>query len=106
VTLPEEKGQFVTIAHQAGVTNRGVGYGVLLNGASAPQGQAPMSIDAMTAALIKRIQQSNELEQLGASTTHHRGGHRGALHVPAFTVALPRLEGSTQSNATGWSPCR
>src|SRR4030095_6602040 len=34
-TMPEQPGQFVTIAHKEGVTNRGVGYGVLLNGAPA-----------------------------------------------------------------------
>jgi beta-barrel assembly-enhancing protease len=64
VTLPEQQGQFVTIAPQAGVTQRGVGYGVLLNGAKGPAGQR-MSIDDMTAALIQQIQQNNELEQMG-----------------------------------------
>jgi len=63
VTLPEQQGQFVTIAPQAGITKDGVGYGVLLNGAPAP-GQR-MSIDDMTASLIQQIQQKNQLEQLG-----------------------------------------
>jgi len=76
VTLPEQKGQFVTIAHQAGVTNRGVGYGVLLNGVPGPQGQR-MSIDDMTVQLIKQIQQSNELEQLGDPQPLIVGGVEG-----------------------------
>jgi Zn-dependent protease with chaperone function len=58
VTLPERQGQFVTIASAAGVTNRGVGYGVLLNSAPAPRGQR-MSLDDMTSALIAAIQQQN-----------------------------------------------
>ena len=64
VTLPEKKGEFVTIAPQAGVTGNGVGYGVLLNGAQAPAGQQ-MSIDDMTGQVIKQIQQGNQIEQLG-----------------------------------------
>ena len=65
VTPPKQQGQFVTIAPQAGVTEGGVGYGVLLNGIPAGQNQR-QSIDELTAQLIKQIQQSNKLEQLGA----------------------------------------
>ena len=64
VTPPKQQGQFVTIAPQAGVTNNGVGYGVLLNGAPGPKGQS-LNIDEMTAMIIKHLQQSNELEQTG-----------------------------------------
>jgi Zn-dependent protease with chaperone function len=63
-TLPEQQGQFVTIAPHAAITNSGVGYGVLLNGVAGPNGK-PMSIDDMTAQLIQQMQQSNQLEQLG-----------------------------------------
>src|SRR5262245_22490181 len=63
VALPEQRGQFVTIAPAEGVTSSGVGYGVLLNGAGAPAQR--MNIDEMTNALIQTIQQSNELEPLG-----------------------------------------
>jgi hypothetical protein len=37
VTLPEQQGQFVTIAPHAAITNSGVGYGVLLNGVAGPK---------------------------------------------------------------------
>src|SRR5262249_45579167 len=57
VTLPEQRGQFVTVAPAEGVASTGVGYGVLLNGAGAPPQR--MNIDDMTAALIQEIQQSN-----------------------------------------------
>jgi len=58
VTLPQQQGQFVTIAPEAGVTNNGVGYGVLLNGAPASRAQR-MSIDDMTGQVIRRLQQSS-----------------------------------------------
>jgi hypothetical protein len=62
VKLPEQQGQFVTIAPPAGLTNSGVGYGVLLNGA--PGQSQRMTIDEMTSQLIQQIQQNNQLEQL------------------------------------------
>ena len=95
VTLPEQRGQFVTIAHQAGVTNRGVGYGVLLNGAPAPQGQK-MSIDTMTVALIKKIQESNELEQLGAPEPLTVGGVEGRATFLRSPSPFPDSNGQTQ----------
>jgi len=94
VTLPEEKGQFVQIAHQAGVTNRGLGYGVLLNGAPPPQQQ--MSIDQMTSALIKVIQQSNELEQLGASQPITVGGVEGRSTFLRSPSPFPDAKGQAQ----------
>jgi Zn-dependent protease with chaperone function len=95
VTLPEQKGQFVTIAHQAGVTNRGVGYGVLLNGAPGPEGQR-VSIDDMTVQLIKQIQQSNELEQLGAPEPLTVGGLEGRATFLRSPSPFPDSNGQTQ----------
>jgi hypothetical protein len=62
VTLPEQQGQFVTIAPQAALTNRGVGYGVLLNGATAPGGR--MNIDQITSMLIQKLQDRNQIQQM------------------------------------------
>ena len=73
VTLPQQQGQFVTIAPQAGVTNGGVGYGVLLNGAPAARGQR-LTIDAMTTQLIQQLQQNNGAEPLGKSQPITVGG--------------------------------
>ena len=95
VTLPEQKGQFVTIAHQAGVTNRGVGYGVLLNGAAGPEGQR-VSIDDMTVQLIKQIQQSNELEQLGNPQPLTVGGLEGRSTFLRSPSPFPDSKGQTQ----------
>jgi beta-barrel assembly-enhancing protease len=95
VTMPEQQGQFVTIAHQAGVTNRGVGYGVLLNGIPPPQGQQ-MSIGDMTVALIKKIQESNELEQLGAPEPLTVGGAEGRSTFLRSPSPFPDANGQTQ----------
>jgi len=95
VTLPEQKGQFVTIAHQAGVTNRGVGYGVLLNGAGGPEGQK-VSIHDMTLQLIKQIQQSNELEQLGEPQPLTVSGVEGRSTFLRSPSPFPDSKGQTQ----------
>jgi beta-barrel assembly-enhancing protease len=95
VTLPEQQGQFVTIAPQAGVTQSGVGYGVLLNSAPAPRGQR-MTIDEMTAALIQRIQQNNQLEQVGRSQAFTVGGIEGRASLLRSTSPFPGPDGQPQ----------
>jgi hypothetical protein len=95
VKLPDKQGQFVTIAPRAGVTNKGVGYGVLLNGVGAPHGER-MSIDDMTAALIKQIQENNELEQLDSSKAIAVGGIEGRSTFLRSPSPLPDLNGKTQ----------
>ncbi|HMK21123.1 MAG TPA: M48 family metallopeptidase [Terriglobales bacterium] len=64
VTLPEKQGQFVTIAPRAGITDNGVGYGVLLNGVMPPKGER-MNIDEITGQLVQHMQQDNGLQPLG-----------------------------------------
>jgi predicted Zn-dependent protease len=94
VTLPEQRGQFVTIAPAEGMTSAGVGYGVMLNGTGAPAQR--MSLDDMTAALIQQIQQTNELEPLGKPETIAVGAKEGRstfLHSPS---PFPDANGQTQ----------
>jgi Zn-dependent protease with chaperone function len=94
VTLPEQRGQFVTIAPAEGVTSSGVGYGVMLNGTGAPPQR--MSIDDMTTALIQQIQQSNELEPLAkpeAITVGVKEGRSTFLRSPS---PFPDANGQTQ----------
>jgi len=94
VTLPEQRGQFVTIAPAEGVTSTGVGYGVLLNGTGAPAQR--MNIDDMTTALIKQIQESDELEPLGkpeAVTVGNKEGRSTFLRSPS---PFPDANGKVQ----------
>jgi len=95
VTMPEKPGQFVTIAPHAGITDNGVGYGVLLNGVAPPQGQR-LSIDDMTVQLIQHIRQSNELEQLGKPEPITVGGIEGRSTFLRSPSPLPDANGQTQ----------
>jgi len=76
VTLPEQQGQFVTIAPPEGVMNNAVGYGLLLNGGPASHGQHT-SIDESTTQLIQQMTQSNELEQISKPQVITVGGIEG-----------------------------
>ena len=96
VTAPKEKGDFVTIAPQAGVTSGGVGYGVLLNGIPAGQGQSP-SVDDLTAALIKQIQQNNKLEQMGKPQPITIGGIEGRYTVLRSDSPFQNAKGEPQT---------
>ena len=93
--LPEQQGQFVTIAPHAGITSTGVGYGVLLNGVAAPKGQR-MNVDDLTAALIKQIQQNNELEQLGNPQPITVGNVEGRATFLRSPSPFPDANGQAQ----------
>ncbi|HEU4390318.1 MAG TPA: M48 family metallopeptidase [Blastocatellia bacterium] len=92
VTLPEQRGQFVTIAPQQGIKGSDVGYGVLLNGAPAPQGQRT-SIDEMTAQLIQQIQQSNDMEEVGKPEPIMVGGIEGRSTFLRSRSPFPDTDG-------------
>jgi hypothetical protein len=95
VTMPQQQGQFVTIAPPAGVSNNGVGFGVLLNGAPAPRGQR-MTIDEMTSAVIQQIQQNNQLEQLTKPQAITIGGIAGRATFLRSTSLFPDANGQNQ----------
>ena len=96
VSPPKQKGDFVTIAPQAGVAPNGVGYGVLLNGIPAAPNQQS-NIDAMTAALIKQIQQNNKLEQLGAPKATTVGGAEGRITLLRSDSPFQNAQGEPQT---------
>jgi len=95
VTLPQQKGQLVTIAPPEGITQAGVGYGVLLGGASGSKGQRA-SIDDMTAALVKQMQQSNDLEPQGDSKPISIGGSEGRSIILHSSSPFPDAAGQAQ----------
>jgi hypothetical protein len=94
VNLPEQKGQFVTIAAKAGISRSGVGYGVLLN--SAPAQAQRMNADQITAALIKYMQQSNELEPLGNPEPVSVGGKEARATFLRSPSPFPDASGKPQ----------
>ncbi len=95
VKLPDQQGQFVTIAPQAGLTENGVGYGVLLNGAPAQQGRRA-NIDEMTNQLIQQILQGNQAEQLGQSKALMVAGVEGRSTFLRSSSPFPNANGQAQ----------
>jgi hypothetical protein len=94
ITLPEQQGQFVTIAPPSGITNRGLGYGVMLNGAASPGGR--MNIDQVTSMLIQKIQERNELLQVSQSEPFMVGGIEGRSTLLQSPSLLPDPNGQPQ----------
>lgn len=64
VMAPSERGRDVMIAPRAGMTENGIGYGVALNGIP-PQGQN-MSLDEITAALVRQWEQTRDMQAQGS----------------------------------------
>jgi hypothetical protein len=62
--MPQQRGQSVTIAPPGGVTANGVGYGVVLNGVAASNGER-RSIDDMTSRIIQDMAENDALQQTG-----------------------------------------
>ena len=111
LTMPVKAGQFATIAPRAGVTEKGVGYGVLVNGVPAQPG-GRVNIDDMTARVVKQMQESNGLEPSGAAQVITAGGIQGraiTMHSASpfltstgepqlekdWLVTVPQRDGST-----------
>jgi hypothetical protein len=95
ITLPQQKGQLVTIAPQEGITKRGVGYGVLLGGASGSKGRRA-SIEDMTAALVQQLQQGNDLEPQGDSKPVTVAGNEGRSTMLRSSSPFPDAGGQAQ----------
>ena len=97
VTMPTDQGRFITIAPEAGVTNGGVGYGVLMNGVLPPQGER-LNIDEVTNHLVRQLQQHNGLEPRGVAQPITVGGVEGRAVIlqspsPFLTASgQPQLE--------------
>ncbi|HKW35387.1 MAG TPA: M48 family metallopeptidase [Candidatus Acidoferrum sp.] len=64
VMMPKQRGQFVTIAPQAGITADGMGYGVVLNGVASPKGER-MSIDEVTRQIVQEMEQNDGMKPMG-----------------------------------------
>jgi beta-barrel assembly-enhancing protease len=95
VMLPEQQGQFVTVAPKAGITNNGVGYGVLLNGLPAKQVQG-MNIEDATGRLIQVMQKNNGLQQVGKAQPITVGGVEGRSVVLQSPSPFPDANGQPQ----------
>jgi Zn-dependent protease with chaperone function len=93
--MPQKEGDFVTIAPAAGITNNGVGYGVLLNGIAPPQG-GRVNIDDVTGQLVQDMQQNNGLEPLGNAQAIKIGNVEGRSVMFHSTSPIPSAKGQPQ----------
>jgi len=95
VMMPKQRGQSVTIAPQAGVTDNGVGYGVVLNGIGPPKG-GRMSIDDVTRQLVQDMEQNEALEPVGNAQPITVGGIQGRSAILQSTSPFPSAKGQAQ----------
>ena len=93
--LPEQQGQFVTIAPVAGMTAEGVGYGLLLNGLTAQQVQGA-GIDEATNRLAQHMQQNNGLKPVTKAAPITVGGLEGRAVVMQSPSPFPDAKGQPQ----------
>ena len=95
VIAPQQEGQSVTIAPQAGVGDAGIGYGVVLN-AVTPKDKS-MSIDQVTDEIVRSLQSGGgDLQPIGKATEIRVGGVRGRSLNLQSTSPFPTAGGQGQ----------
>jgi hypothetical protein len=94
ISMPKQQGDFVTIAPQAGVTQSGVGYGVLINGVGT-NGER-MSIDEVTTELVQNLQRTQGLQPAGKPQPVTVGGAQGRAVALQSTSPFPASNGQQQ----------
>jgi len=95
VMIPKEQGHFVTIAPPAGITANGVGYGVLLNGFTSPEG-VRIDIDDVTSQLVQGMQQNGGLQPVGNAEPITIGGIQCRAVSLQSTSPFPAANGQPQ----------
>ena len=95
VSMPQQQGQFATIAPQSGISGDGVGYGVLLNGV-APANGGRMSIDDVTGQIVQNMERHNGLHPLGKAQAITVSGVQGRSVVLQSTSPFPDADGQPQ----------
>ena len=95
ISLPNKQGEFATIAPQGGITNKGVGYGVLFNGVAPPRG-GRLSIEDVSGQIVRDMQHNNGLEPLGNPQPITVGGVEGRSVVFHSTSPVPTANGRPQ----------
>jgi predicted Zn-dependent protease len=100
VRLPDQQGEFLVIAPEAGVTNNGVGYGVLFNG-TAPQAKR-MSIGEITSNILTQLQQKNGLELLQSAQAITVGGSEGRSVMLRSPSPFLDSKVNRRSSRIGW----
>jgi hypothetical protein len=88
-------GQGVTIAPQAGVSGDAIGYGAVINGIKAHNGQA-MSLDQRTTQLVQAMQSGSDLRTVGDTQPITVAGVQGRSVNMQSTSPFPDANGQLQ----------
>jgi hypothetical protein len=96
VVLPQKQGQFITIAPAAGITDNGVGYGVLLNRVPRTR-NGRTNIDQITAQIVEQMQEVNGLEPLGNAQPITVAGVVGRSVMLQSRSPFPAADGRPQT---------
>lgn len=91
VTMPQKKGDYVTIAPEAGITPNGVGYGVLINAAST--GGQNLDIDQLTTELVQELQKSQGVKPEGKAEAIDVNGIQGRSVMMQSVSPFPSAKG-------------
>jgi beta-barrel assembly-enhancing protease len=94
VTMPQQQGDFVTIAPQAGVTPNGVGYGVLIN--AAKTGGQPASLDDLTTELVQQLEKSSGVKPVGNAQSISVNGVQGRSVLMQSVSPFPSASNAQQ----------
>ena len=95
VIAPQQQGQSLIIAPRAGVISNGIGYGVVINGASS-QGKTT-DIDQMTADIVRSLQSGGgDLQPVGKTSRIKVAGVRGGSVNMQSTSPFPDAKGQPQ----------
>ncbi|MGE5056146.1 MAG: M48 family metallopeptidase [Acidobacteriota bacterium] len=95
VINPQQQGQSLIIAPRAGVMSNGIGYGVVINGASS-QGKMK-NIDQMTADIVRSLQSGGgDLQPVGKTSRIKVAGVRGRSVNMQSTSPFPDAKGQPQ----------
>lgn len=91
---PQKEGDSIIIAPRAGVVSNGIGYGVVVNELSLTDRNA--GVDEATAEIVRRFQQSGNLQQTGKPVEITVAGVRGRSVNLQSTSPFPDAKGQSQ----------
>jgi predicted Zn-dependent protease len=95
VMMPKQRGQSVTIAPRAGMSDNGVGYGVVLSGIRPPKGEQ-VSTDDVTRQLVQDMEQNQTRQQVGEPQPITVGGIQGRSVTLHSVSPFPSANGQPQ----------
>jgi Zn-dependent protease with chaperone function len=100
VMMPKQKGDSLRIAPPAGIAADAVGYGVVINGVMAPEGEN-LTIDQITADLVRDMERSGDIKSAGKPQTITINGVQGRAVVMQSQSPFRSPAGSPQ-NERDW----